>query len=323
MITININDKQVRVPKGTTILDAAKEADIFIPVLCKHPDLPPFRKVELSEFIYQRDKRIDSDPDAVMEDVKGCGICIVEIEGLEMPVPSCKTPAEEGMIVRTETPKIKKKRQGNLSVRLADHPHACLTCAQREGCIPMTDDCPGNVVIDERCCSLLGNCELQKIVEYVGISPETSRYQFKDLPRVAGDPFFTRDYNLCIACGRCVRVCQAVKGVNAMGAVISNGKFTVGTVNGPLLDNAECKFCGSCVEVCPTGAIRDMAKPRLKTEKEIVPCKYGCPGEVDIHLYVRLIEVGRFQEAGEVISSKLPLPSVLGKVCFHPCESEC
>ncbi len=323
MITFNINDKPVRVPKGTTILDAAREADIYIPVLCKHPDLPPFRKAELSGSVFHGENKIENDPGATIEDVRGCGICKVEIQGRDKLIPSCKTPAEEGMIVRTETPEVKKKRQDNISAILANHPHACLTCAQREGCIPMTDDCPGNVVIDERCCSLLGNCELQKVVEYVGISPETPRYQFKDLPKVTDDPFYTRDYNLCIACGRCVRVCQAVKGVNAMGAVINSGKFTVGTVGGPLMDNAECKFCGSCVEVCPTGAIRDKAKPRLKTENEIVPCKYGCPGEVDIHLYVRLIEAGKFKESGEVISSKLPLPSVLGKVCFHPCESEC
>ncbi len=323
MISLKINDISVTVPNGTTILDAAGEAGIFIPVLCKHPDLPPFRTIELSEFVFQGNKKFENDPGATMEDVKGCGICIVEVDGLENPVPSCQTPVEDGMVINTETLKIKKKRQENLSVKLTDHPHACLTCAQREGCIPMTGDCPGNVISDERCCPLLGNCELQRIVEYVGLSPETSRYQFKDLPRITDDPFFIRDYNLCIACGRCVRVCQAVKGVNAMGAVIYEGMFTVGTVNGPLLDNAECKYCGSCIEACPTGALRDKDKPRLKTEKEVVPCKYGCPGEVDIHLYVRLIEAGRYEEAGEVISLKLPIPSVLGKVCFHPCESEC
>ncbi|MFC1563706.1 FAD-dependent oxidoreductase [candidate division KSB1 bacterium] len=323
MINLRIDNKIVNVPEGATILEAARSADIFIPVLCSHPDLPPFRKVELSEDVYQGSNKIGNDPGMTMEAVKGCGICIVEIEGKDMPVPSCKTAVEDGMVIITDTEKLKKKRQENLSLKLADHPHACLTCSQREGCIPLTDVCPGNVVMDERCCSLLGNCELQKIVEYVGISPETRRYKYLNLPKITEDPLFIRDYNLCIACGRCVRVCQSVKGVGAMGAVIHNGRFTVGTVSGPLLENAECKFCGSCIEVCPTGALQDRKKPRLKSENEIVPCKYGCPGEVDIHLYVRFIEAGKYREAGEVISTKLPLPSVLGKVCFHPCENDC
>ena len=83
-------------------------------------------------------------------------------------------------------------------------------------------------------------------------------------PKLKSDPLFNRDYNLCIACGRCVRVCQHVKGVYALGGVINEGRLIIGSVNGPMLNEAECKFCGSCVEVCPTGALRDKIKPRLQ-----------------------------------------------------------
>ncbi|MFQ6113413.1 MAG: FAD-dependent oxidoreductase, partial [bacterium] len=323
MAHLSIDNKEITVPAGTTILEAARSAGIYIPVLCSHPDLPPFHSIELSDFVFQGAEKIAHDVGNTIDSIKGCGICIVQQEGVETPVPSCSSEVAEGMKIHTDTDAIRKKRQQNLMKYLAGHPHACLTCSQREGCIPLTDVCPSNVPLQERCCELLGMCEIQKVADYVGIAPETPRYRPEALPKVTDDPLFIRDYKLCIHCGRCVRVCQSVKGVYALGAVIQNGKLVVGTVNGLLLDDAECKFCGACVEVCPTGAIQDKTKPRLKGESELVPCKTRCPGEVDIPLYVRLIEEGKYQKAAEVIVSKLPLPSVLGKVCFHPCEVDC
>jgi NADPH-dependent glutamate synthase beta subunit-like oxidoreductase/NAD-dependent dihydropyrimidine dehydrogenase PreA subunit len=247
----------------------------------------------------------------------------VEVEDEDELKPSCKTRVKDGMKITTDTENIRKQRQQKLIPILATHPHSCLTCSQREGCIPLTDVCPGNVPVEERCCELLGNCELEKVVDYVGIAPETPRYRFANLPKINRDPLFNRDFNLCIACGRCVRVCQHVKGVYALGGVINEGKPIIGTVNGPMLNEAECKFCGSCVEVCPTGALKDKDKIRLKEFSEFVPCRSGCPGEVNIPLYLRLVSKGKIQEAAEVIASRLTFPSVLGKICFHPCEAEC
>ncbi|MFQ6618244.1 MAG: FAD-dependent oxidoreductase, partial [Fidelibacterota bacterium] len=325
MVHLSIDNKQITVPAGTTILKAARSAEIYIPVLCSHPDLPPFHSVKLSDFVFQGTKKITNDPGKTIDSVKECGICIVQQEGVELPLPSCETEVKDGMKIYTDTDLIRKKRQQNLMRYLTNHPHACLTCSQREGCIPFTDVCPSNVPLEERCCALLGMCEIQKVAEYVGIAPETPRYrpQTPGLLKIVDDPLFIRDYNLCISCGRCVRVCQSVKGVDALGAVINDGELIVGTVNGSLLKDAECRFCGVCVEVCPTGAIQDKTKPRLKDESELVPCKAGCPGEVDIPLYVQLIEEGKYQEAGGVLVSKLPLAAVLGKVCFQPCEIVC
>ncbi|MBI5323816.1 MAG: FAD-dependent oxidoreductase [Ignavibacteriae bacterium] len=323
MINLSINNIEINVPEGTTILDAASSVGIYIPVLCSHPDLGHFNTVELSQFIYQGENKIFNDEGATIDSIRGCGICLVFDEVQSEMLPSCKIPVRQGMKIITENDAIITRRRENLSKILATHPHSCLTCAQREGCIPMTDVCPGNVIFNERCCALLNNCEIGKVSDYVGIAPETQRYQFGNLPRIKEDPLFNRDYNLCIGCGRCVRVCQQVKGVYALGAVINDGKLVVGTVDGPLLDNAACRFCGSCVEVCPTGAIMDKASPRLKDYKDFVPCKASCPGEVDIPQYVRLVREGKSQDAADIISASLPFPSVLGKVCFHPCETAC
>lgn len=323
MIRCSINGINIEVTKGTTILEAARSVDIYIPTICSHPDLPPFHSLELSDFIYQGENKIVNGPDAKIGSITGCGICIVSVEGKDKPVPSCKTEVTDGMTISTETDEIRKQRQKKLIPILLTHPHSCLTCSQREGCIPLTDVCPGNVPAEDRCCELLGNCELEKVVDYVGIAPETPRYVFKDLPKISNDPLFIRDFNLCISCGRCVRMCQHVKGVYTLGGVINNGKLIIGTVNGPMLNEAECKFCGSCVEVCPTGALKDKDKARLKKFSDYMPCRAACPGEVNIPLYLRLVSKGKTQEAAEVIASRLTFPSVLGKICFHPCEAEC
>jgi len=323
MVNLTIDNKNINVESGKTILEAASELGIYIPVLCSHPDLKPFQSIELSPFIYQGEIKIENDQGAKIEDIRGCGVCLVMDERSGTLLASCKTPVEEGMKISSTDESVLKRRRENLSKIMADHPHSCLTCAQREGCIPMTDVCPGSVVFNERCCALLGKCEIQKVADYVGIAPETQRYQFKNLPIVQDSPLFNYNFNLCIGCGRCVRVCQQVKGVYALGAVISNGKLKIGTTIGPHLLDSECKFCGSCVEVCPTGAIMDKKSPRLSDLCDLVPCKTACPGEVNIPQYLRLVSDGKLEDAAAIISSKLTLPGVLGKVCFHPCETNC
>ena len=323
MISFKINGNTISVESGTTILNAARNAGIYIPVLCSHPDVGPFQTIEISETVYQGNNIIHSDTDADINKLRGCGICVVFDEAKDTMVPSCKVIAEDGMSIQTFSEPIKKRRQEALAKILATHPHSCLTCSQHEGCIPMTDSCANNVTNLERCCGLLNRCEIQKIADYIGIPGETQRYINQNLPVVDDDPLYKIDYNLCISCGRCVRVCQQVKGVYALGAVIKDGKLVIGTTGGPGFNAAECKFCGSCVEVCPTGALMDKRVYRLKDVDEFVPCKANCPGDVDIPQYLRLVSENKLDEAAEVISSRLTLPSVLGKVCFHPCETRC
>jgi NADPH-dependent glutamate synthase beta subunit-like oxidoreductase len=163
------------------------------------------------------------------------------------------------------------------------------------------------------------------VADYIGIKPETPRYVSREIPILREDPLFTRDYNLCIGCTRCVRVCADVRGVEALGFTITDGRVVVGTTASSLPES-ECKFCTACVEVCPTGALMD--KPTdlaagFAKDQAVVPCRTGCPAGIDIPRYVRFIAQGKYDEALAVIREKVPFPAVLGYVCFHPCESVC
>ncbi len=323
MASITIDGLKLDVATGTSILTAAKNAGIYIPVLCSHPDLKPFGSIELSEQIFQGDNIYTNDVGATTETIRGCGLCVVEIEGKPNPIPSCKTVAEDGMVISTNSETVRTARQKNLVPIMAKHPHSCLTCSQRVGCITLSADCSNSVVFNERCCELNGNCELQRLSDYVGIAPETAKYHHLGIPRIEDEGLFIRDYNLCISCGQCVRACQQLRNVYALGAVINNGKLVIGTVKGKYLSESDCRFCGACVEVCPTGAIQDKRKPRLKETLDYLPCRTNCPGDTDIPAYLRYIAEGNPQASAEVISSKLSFPHSLGKVCFHPCESHC
>lgn len=101
----------------------------------------------------------------------GCGLCVVELAGQPELLRACCTPVAEGMSIQTESETLRQLRRTSLMPILARHPHACLTCAQREGC--SLEDCSSNVPKDERCCDQFHNCELRKVVEYVGVKEQT------------------------------------------------------------------------------------------------------------------------------------------------------
>jgi formate dehydrogenase beta subunit len=318
-VSLTINGQAVKVPAGTTILVAAKAVDIYIPTLCFHPDLPPAKSQETVKVVYQGDRKIENAMPG--EAGKGCGLCAVEVEGEADLVESCSTKVQEGMVVITDNDRIKAKRQEKLIPILTRHRHACLTCAQQEGC--SRSQCSSNVPENERCCMLFGHCELQNVANYVGIAPTTSKWMPTNLPIFENHPLFIRDYNLCIGCTRCIRVCRDLRGIEALGFVYDeNGLAQVGTL-GPTLEDSGCKFCTACVEVCPTGALMDKSVRPGKKEEDIVPCKEACPAHIDVPGYLRLLAQGKREEANAVIREKVPLPGILGRVCIHPCEEVC
>jgi len=279
--------------------------------------LPP-NEIKSIETIFRGSEKIVNESSE--KEFEGCKLCLVQVEGREELVLACCTPVSAEMKVCTETEPVREARKVELMRILAKHPHACLICAQKEGCT--TEPCSTNVPKEERCCPKFGNCELERVAEYVGIREDTPRYAPQNLPIIENEPLFMRDYNLCIGCTRCVRACQELRGVGALGFIHKNGEVMVGTI-APTLMDSDCRFCGACVEVCPTGALRDKELKTAKREIDLVPCKYACPAEVDIPRYIRLICEGRFAEAATVIREKLPLPNVLAHACSRPCERIC
>jgi len=318
-IKLTIDNKEIEVDKGKTVLQAAQGAGIYIPALCAHPDLPPAPGLKAASVIYLGGKPYhSSDPNM---EFQGCRLCVVEVEGMKDLPTSCNLPAAEGMVVHTNTPRVQELRRENLKAILLKHPHACLTCKQREGCSPF-ESCPNSIPVKERCCSKLGYCELQAVVEFIGLKESIPRYIFKDLPIKKDEPLFTQDYNLCIGCTRCVRVCKDFRDIGALGFINRDGEIIAGPI-AKTLSESGCKFCGACVEVCPTGALLDLNIKRAEREAALVPCGNACPAGIDVPRYVRLTAEGKFAEAVAVVREKVPFPRVLGRVCFHPCESVC
>ena len=298
-ITLKIDSKEITASQGTYLLKAAQEAGIYIPALCNHPDLKP---------------------------VGYCGLCVVEIEGQKDPVLSCNTVINPGMAVKTNSEKIRQLRQAALAEILKEHPHACLECWRRSRCKP-GDICLRTTAVTQHCvyCPKNEHCELQRVADYVGVLPDIP-YKFKEQPVYRDNPYYFRDYNLCINCTRCVRVCQDVRCVGVYKADNDQKPTRIMTTVGNTVKESGCVYCYACVEVCPTGAIMEVdAEQKYKTEREayIVPCSNACPAHINIPRYVKYEADGRHSEALAVIREKVPFPGSLGRVCIHPCEQAC
>jgi formate dehydrogenase major subunit len=258
-----INGRNVEAKTDMTVLDAAKKADIYIPSLCNYPGLKPLSEIA---------------PDMV------CQLCLVEINGKIMR--SCSLKVEPGLNVETETSGIQAQRRRSLTDIMRRHPNACSISKTGGKCSPAE----AKKTVKQQCSSCQSNlqCDLQKIIDYVGIN-ELPAYIDKKLPVREDSPFFVRDHNLCISCERCVRVCEEVGLANVIG------------------------FAYPCQKACPAGIdipryIRAIARGNPSVALSVIrekvpfpgtlgrvcihPCEAACQrGEaVDNSLHIRLLK---------------------------------
>ena len=205
MVRVTIDGREVEVAAHTTILDAAHEAGIDIPTLCYLKDL---------------------------NEVGACRVCVVEIEGIDQLVAACNNYVLDGMVVYTNSPKVRRARKTNVELLLSQHDSECTSCVRS------------------------GNCSLQTLANDLGIFELP--YE-KQLPGEHWDKTFPliRNNDKCIKCLRCINVCDEVQATGVWGIANRAGHANVNVVGGRSIRDTQCALCGQCITHCPTGALRE------------------------------------------------------------------
>jgi formate dehydrogenase alpha subunit len=190
------------------------------------------------------------------------------------------------MVVHTNTPAVNEVRHTTVELLLADHPSECLVCDRKERCQPF-DICLRNVAVTERCvtCPKNEHCELQEIVDYLGIKELPFRGTDRSIPVDTSNPFFYRDLNKCILCGKCVRVCDEILGVGAIALIYRGYTSRVAAFGDKPIIDSNCVSCGECVAHCPVAALVPK-KAERPTEETATTCPY-CGVGCGIYLGVR------------------------------------
>lgn len=237
MVKSTINGQTVQVPEGTTIMQAARKAGIEIPHLCYLKNI---------------------------NDIGACRVCLVEVEGMEKLVTACNTVLEDGMVIYTNTPKVRAVRKINVQLILSDHSGKCATCVRS------------------------GNCTLQSLANDLGILEipykqiEEINYWDKKFPLI-------RDASKCIKCMRCIQVCDKIQDLQVWNISGSGYRTTIDIPANTTIEDAGCSLCGQCITHCPVGALRArddvdkvydaLADPDTVTMVQIAPAVRTAWGE--------------------------------------------
>lgn len=232
-VTLTIDGMTVTVPAGTSIMRAASGAGVQVPKLCATDSVDPYGS---------------------------CRLCLVEIDGRRGYPASCTTPCENGLNVRTQSPKLADLRKGVMELYISDHPLDCLTCATN------------------------GNCELQDMAGTVGLREVRYGYEGHNHTKSQKDesnPYFTYDPSKCIVCSRCVRACEEVQGTFALTIEGRGFDSRVSAGMSESFMDSECVSCGACVQACPTATLSEksiiqMGQPDHSVTTTCAYCGVGC-----------------------------------------------
>ncbi|MGP9814383.1 formate dehydrogenase subunit alpha [Rhodopseudomonas sp. NSM] len=233
MVTLTIDGRSVSVPEGTSIMRAAMEIGTAIPKLCATDMVDAFGS---------------------------CRLCLVEIDGRSGTPSSCTTPVADGLVVKTQTERLKQIRKGVMELYISDHPLDCLTCSAN------------------------GDCELQDMAGAVGLRDVRYGYSGEKHPNPGLDesnPYFTYDPSKCIVCSRCVRACEEVQGTFALTIAGRGFGSSVSPGMQESFLGSECVSCGACVQACPTATLNEKSVIEIGTpERSVVTtcayCGVGC-----------------------------------------------
>ena len=205
-VTIALNGNKAMVGGNLTIMEAARQQGIFIPSLCHHPD----------------------------QQVKAnCRICSVELEGRSNLVTACSTKVEEGMVIRTNTPRVRETVRTILELIFADHPQECLTCIRN------------------------GNCELRQLATRYGLKDIKGEKISRTMPLDLSTTSLVRNPNKCIKCGRCAEVCHHIQEVGILYMHNRSIDACITPEYGKNISEVGCVLCGQCALACPVGAIHE------------------------------------------------------------------
>ena len=211
MVNSTIDNKQLSVPEGTTIMEAAASAGIPIPKLCYLKGI---------------------------NEIAACRVCLVELEGMEKLITSCNNVVKEGMVLYTNSPKVRKARRRNVELILSQHDGTCSSCVRS------------------------GNCALQTLANDLNILDIPFKQRLEDFPWDKDFPLI-RDPKKCIKCMRCIQVCDKIQDLHIWDVTSTGSRTTINVTNNKKITEVSCSLCGQCITHCPVGALRE----RDDTEK--------------------------------------------------------
>ena len=237
MVNLTIDGVRVSVPENTTLMDAAAATGVRIPRLCFLKDI---------------------------NEIAACRVCLVEVEGHERLITACNNTVIEGMVVHTNSPRVRQARKTNVQLILSQHDCRCAVCVRS------------------------GNCALQALANDMGCignpygeKPEATAWNM-DFPLI-------RDNAKCIKCMRCIQVCDKVQTLGVWDVMGTGSRTTVNVSNGRKIENADCSLCGQCITHCPVAALRErddtdkvlaaLHDPDIVTVVQVAPAVRAAWGE--------------------------------------------